>query len=438
MSGQGRWGFRYLKPKGFQLGSNAGSLGGADVAQQQVLIGGETNLQLVSLHQLPEPCLELSVQATAEQGQSHKPHPSLLPMPAEVVQQLGLRLIAQPLEGSLEVGHTKGFAEPLDALVVQQVLHAGVLAHLPIPVVPLQRQDRLNHIENVGGIDVTQGIRCASEGLLLVVGATHATAHVDVAAPQFAGGVGEGNQADVLGEQINGVVPWHGDGHLELPGQVGIPVERFLSAAGKNAAFALALSGLLNGSAGLEAITQVTIHPEVEIGPLGRLGAEQIGNFIGEAPCHGIAAFLKRSWGCHHVAVDIPAGRQGRAHVANDGADHLFQIGLGDAVHLEGLTGGGSQGSIPKAVGQVIEGEEQPGRDASSRTAQPQHHLPTADLVCFAQFAVVLLVAAVKLQQLNGIFREANVVVAEFAQQRVAQMVAVQLALLRLGQRLSS
>jgi len=89
-------------------------------------------------------------------------------------------------------------------------------------------------------------------------------------------------------------------------------------------------------------------------------------------------------------------------------------------VHLEGLTGGGPQSSVPKAVGEVIECEEQSGRDASARTAQPQHHLPAANLVRLAQFAVVLLVAAVKLQQLNGIFREANIAVAELAQQRVA------------------
>ena len=49
---------------------------------------------------------------------------------------------------------------------------------------------------------------------------------------------------------------------------------------------------------------------------------------------------------------------------------------------------------------------------------------------------MVLLVAAVKLQQLNGIFCEANIVIAELAQQWIAQMITVQLALFRLGQRL--
>ena len=86
-----------------------------------------------------------------------------------------------------------------------------------------------------------------------------------------------------------------------------------------------------------------------------------------------------------------------------------------------------------------LERSSEPEKLAGMRppTAQPQHHLPTADLVGFTQLAVVLI-AAVKLQQLNGIFREANVIVTELTQQRVAQMVAIQLALLCLGERLIS
>ena len=113
---------------------------------------------------------------------------------------------------------------------MEQVFHAGVLAHFPVAVVPLQRQDRLDHIENVRGVDIAQGVRRAGEGLLLVVGAAHATADVDVATTQFAGGIGEGHQADVLGEQVHGVVPGHGDRDLELSWEVGVPVKRFIRA----------------------------------------------------------------------------------------------------------------------------------------------------------------------------------------------------------------
>ena len=107
-------------------------------------------------------------------------------------------------------------------------------------------------------------------------------------------------------------------------------------------------------------------------------------------------------------------------------------------MHLEGLAGGCPQGSITQTIGEFIQGQKEPGGDASPWAAQPQHHLPAADLVGFAQFAVMLLVAAMELQQLNGIFCEANLIVAELAQQWVAQMVTVQLALLRLRQGLRS
>ena len=56
-----------------------------------------------------------------------------------------------------------------------------------IPVVPLQGQDRLDDIENISGIDIAQRVCRARESFLL--SAAYATAHVDVAAPQFAGGI---------------------------------------------------------------------------------------------------------------------------------------------------------------------------------------------------------------------------------------------------------
>ena len=47
---------------------------------------------------------------------------------------------------------------------------------------------------------------------------------------------------------------------------------------------------------------------------------------------------------------------------------------------------------------------------------------------------MVLLIAAVKLQQLNGVFTEADLVIGEFREQGLAQMAAFELALLRLGE----
>ena len=46
----------------------------------------------------------------------------------------------------------------------------------------------------------------------------------------------------------------------------------------------------------------------------------------------------------------------------------------------------------------------------------------------------MLLIAAVELQQLNGIFTEANLVIAQLGEQWLPQMLAVELALLRFGE----
>ena len=103
-------------------------------------------------------------------------------------------------------------------------------------------------------------------------------------------------------------------------------------------------------------------------------------------------------------------------------------------MHLKGLSRRGAQGSITEAVGQVIHGQEQLGRDATGRTAQAQHHLPGLVLSFLPFIAVILLVAPVELQQLKGIFTEEGKIVREFIQQGVPQVMTVELALLSLRQ----
>ena len=99
-------------------------------------------------------------------------------------------------------------------------------------------------------------------------------------------------------------------------------------------------------------------------------------------------------------------------------------------MHLKGLSGGGAQCAVAIAVGEVIQSCEQVGRNTTTWVAQPQHHLPAAHLVGFAQFAMVLLIAAVEFQQLNRILTETDVVVQQFRLERFAQMTAVKLPFL--------
>ena len=236
MAGEGLGFNGHVKAELCQGLPNAGPLSRADVAEQQILVGGQPDLQLIGLHDLAQALFHGPFQATTHQRQSDEPQTSFLAVPAEVIEQFGFGLIAQALEVSFEVIPLQCVAEPLDALVVEQVLHPRVFAHLPVAVVTLQGEDRLHHIENISGLHVSEGISGAGEGLLLVVSSSHATAHVDVAAPQASGGVREGHQADVLGQQIHGVVTRHRDSNLELSRQVGVAVEGLIAAAREHSA----------------------------------------------------------------------------------------------------------------------------------------------------------------------------------------------------------
>ena len=54
-----------------------------------------------------------------------------------------------------------------------------------IAMVSLQRKDRLNHIQDVFRSNVSERISNASKGFFFVVGAPHATAHINIATLQL-------------------------------------------------------------------------------------------------------------------------------------------------------------------------------------------------------------------------------------------------------------
>ena len=102
-------------------------------------------------------------------------------------------------------------------------------------------------------------------------------------------------------------------------------------------------------------------------------------------------------------------------------------------MHLKGLAGGGPQGAIAEPIGQFIDGQIQLGGDAAAGAAQPQHHLPVLVLALLAIVAVVLLITAVELEDLNGVFAEVGPLVGQFAEQGLQQVAAMGLELLQLA-----
>jgi len=166
---------------------------------------------------------------------------------------------------------------------------------------------------------------------------------------------------------------------------------------------------------------------------LGGLGRQQIGDLVGQLPGGWITVVLEGGGRGHHIAVDITAGREAGTHGSGHRADDFPQIGLGDAMHLEGLAGGGPQAAVAEPIGQVVEGQVQGRRNATGWTAQPQHHLPVLALPLLAMVPVVLLITAVILQNLDRRVCEMEAVVLQFRGQRFLEMAALGFQRLDLG-----
>ena len=261
----------------------------------------------------------------------------------------------------------------------------------------------------------------------------HATTHVHIATLLSAGGIAEQHQADVLGEQVDRVVPRDGDGDLELAGQVGGAVQGLGGIATEDGSGFLELARLLHGTPGLDAVAQIPVHPEVQVGALGGLGRQQVGDAIRQQAGLRVAIPLEGSGRGHHIAVDVATGRERRAQGAHDAADHLLEVRLLHAVHLEGLARGDPQRAVAEPIGEGIERQIEGRGNAPARIAQPQHHLPILLNPLATVVPIVLLVAAVELEDLDGGIGEAGQRVAQFGSQGIMQVAAAGLERLLFG-----
>ena len=112
----------------------------------------------------------------------------------------------------------------------------------------------------------------------------------------------------------------------------------------------------------------------------------------------------------HDVAIDIAAGRDRVDQRLVDGSEGLLEFALDDAVQLEGLPGRQPQRAVGVATRDRIERQPLLRSAHSARQARTDHEtvgrLEFLQTPLLAQVAVVLLVAAVQLQQLRVVFAQ--------------------------------
>lgn len=101
----------------------------------------------------------------------------------------------------------------------------GVLSVLSVTVVPLDQHDALSNLLTVLRSDETNDITQTRVGLLVTVGNTHTTTNADIVTNDFVV-FNDGNETNIIGEDVNSVVRRDSDGDLEFTRQVVRTVER--------------------------------------------------------------------------------------------------------------------------------------------------------------------------------------------------------------------
>lgn len=197
----------------------------------------------------------------------------------------------------------------------------------------------------------------------------------------------DGDVTQILGINIHIVGRRHGEAGLEFTRQIGVAVE-----------------GLhLRLAPG----DQLFIEPNLVIGP--RLGQRVLG------PSLGILVNLLQR-GCllgvdrgHDVAIHVAAGRDGIEQDPVHALDQGLHVAFEHTMKLEGLAGREPQRGRSQFGGELIQHQPLPRRGFATRQADPQHERVGLVLARFFEreplIAVVLLVSAVKLDQLLAIGR---------------------------------
>ena len=118
-------------------------------------------------------------------------------------------------------------AEPDDAAVGDGVFEAGVFAIGAVAVVALDEHDFFGDVHDLVGGAEAEDVGEARVGLDLVVRHAEAAADGDVEAEEFfAGLIGDGDEAEIVGVDVDVIARRDGDDGFKFARQVGRTVER--------------------------------------------------------------------------------------------------------------------------------------------------------------------------------------------------------------------
>mmetsp|Transcript_3220 Transcript_3220/g.11215 ORF Transcript_3220/g.11215 Transcript_3220/m.11215 type:complete len:547 (-) Transcript_3220:141-1781(-) len=395
--------------------------GRVNLAQDEVLLRGEHDAQLVLLDHVPQHLLSLPLEPAIhdEDAIEQLPVPLLPPTKVVLVLPLGERLEGHHLLAKVLLDDVP---ELVHAPRLHEVLEPALPPVIAPAVVPLRGHNGLDHVVDVVLLDVTEGLRQRGEGGLVVVRPTHPAARQDVVPADLAIVSGHHHNGHVVGEHVNGVVARHGDRDLKLSRQKLSAVDglgRPLEVGSKSVEVSVLgdLGVLLLGGHEL-----LAIQPHVVV--RARLGREEVRNVVrqdlGVLVVHPVLVGVR---GGQHVPVHVAAGAKRTSHGLDDGREHALEVILEHAVQLVGLPGCETQSPRPEVRREIIHREVELVRHEPARLPRSEHELVRLSPAKPPGLPVVLHIRTVELDELHGVVAHVRLSVHEILQKRMPQIV---------------
>ena len=401
------------------------AVAGREIGEQEALVGRDPHARREFAEDLPQRRLELKPVTVDD--------PAILDVEAVEVFSIPLLEPADVVVEAMDVGGMAGGKrlaevflhlrpESLQAHGVDRVLQSRGLAVGAIAVVALHLDDRLGDTEDILGGNEPQSLGQSREGLGGAWRHPHSATGDDVVAEDLSMFMDD-DEAEVVGIDVGAVVLGKGEGGLELPRQVGGTVNRLDRVGATGDAFLL--PRLRIG------------EPDLVVGASPR--REMDGEFV-ELGLHLVAdgVSVDRRRAAHDVAFDVAAGGERRHLVGVNLLHEGLEVPLHDAVVLDRLPGRQPDRAVADLVSHVDRGEELGGGELSPRHAGADHEADLADalgpLPALPLLAVVLLVGAEVLEELNAPLSEAGGPVDEFLGDVPTEVVARGLEALDGGQ----
>ena len=353
---------------------------GGDAADDEILIGGEAEVAGVDFGDFAQSGFGREVVGVAQAAvlDEERVVPASVGAfgPTIAIAGAGEFEGAGFAEFPAEAGFEFGF-EPVDTAVLDGVFEAGVFAVGAVAEIALDGDDGLRDLDDFFAREVADDIGQAGIRLGIAVRHAEAAADGEVVADEFFV-LADGDEAEVLGVDIDVVAGRDGEACFEFARQIRFAVERFFFGIGGDF-FAVEPDFVVGAGAG---------------GEVGVDGTSVIEH-------GGVQGGLPRVRVGHDVAVHVAAGRDAVQDGIIDPLHGRLEDVLGDEVELEGLAGGEFEGVAAVAVGQRVDLEPLFRRADAAGDADADHEdegFFEPGLFAFdALVAVVLLVDAVEL-----------------------------------------